>query len=403
MRILHVIPSLAARDGGPSKAAVEMCRELIRRGEHAEIYTTNAEGEGCLDVPLGRPIDVRGVGVTYFPIDGGHYYKFSRSMAAALRANVPRYDVVEINSLYQFPSTIAAHYCRKYGVPYVLRPHGTLDPYLYRRHPLRKRVYEVLVERRNLANAAAVHFTTAEEMELAKATGFGLKGVIVPLGVVPEKPGGEEAAEEFRVKWPQTRGKRMVLFLGRLNFKKGLDLLARALGEVCRQRDDVHLFIAGPDDEGYGTQVRRWLEDEAVLGRATFSGMILGREKAAALAAADVFVLPSYSENFGIAVVEALAAGLPVVISNRVNIWREVALAGAGIVINCDVAELTRALLEVLDNRAMRQEMGEAGRRLAREKFSWQTAGDQLVRLYHEVVAGRSPASATGMPSALAR
>jgi len=151
MRILHVIPSLAPRDGGPAKAAIEMCRELLRRGEHTQIYTTSADGSGCLDVPLGWQTEVGGVTVTYFPINGSHYYKYSSALTAALRTNVSKFDVVDIDSLYQFPSTAAAHYCRKHGVPYIVRPHGALDPYLYRRHSLRKRLYEVLIERRNLA------------------------------------------------------------------------------------------------------------------------------------------------------------------------------------------------------------------------------------------------------------
>ena len=383
----------------------EMCRELARRGEQVAIYTTNLDGPGNLNIPLRRPIrDESGLETTYFPIYPHSYYCMSVSMAAALKRDVPRYDIVHIHSLYRFTTTAAAHYCHAYGVPYLMMPHGTLDPFMFQRHRPRKRLYEALFDRPHLDGAAAVHFTTLEEMELAKATGFGLKGVIVPLGVVPEKLGGEEDVEEFRAKWPQTRGKKVVLFLGRVNFKKGLDLLARAFGEVCRQRDDVHLFIAGPDDEGYGTQVRRWLEDEAVLGRTTFSGMVLGREKAAALAAADVFVLPSYSENFGIAVAEALAAGLPVVISNRVNIWREVALAGAGIVVNCDVAELKRALLEVLDNRALRQEMGEAGRRLASESFSWPSAVDKLMAVYRDIVTCQvTGRSVSGSKSFVAR
>lgn len=389
MRILHVIPSLAARDGGPAKAAVEMCRELLRRGEHPEIYTTNADGEGYLDVPLGRPIAVRGVYVTYFPINGGHYYKFSWSMAAALRANVPLYDVVHINSLYQFPSTIAAHYCRKYGVPYIVRPHGTLDPYLYQRHPLRKRIYETLVERRNLANAAAVHFTSTEEMELAKSLDLRFRGVVAPLGLETTRngPADSQAAAATRAEFA---GKKIVLFMSRINFKKGLDILARAFGEVHRRRKDAHLVIAGPDNDGYSGTVRKCLKEAGVSDAVTFVGMVLNERKSALLSCADLFVLPSYSENFGIAVVEAMAAGLPVVISNRVNIWREIQEANAGLVVHTDPSELARAILELLDNSALARQLGERGCRLARTHFSWETAGDKLVDIYRRIARPRA-------------
>jgi len=393
VRILHVIPSLAARDGGPAKAALEMCRELRRRDVETEIYTTDAEGEGRLEVPLGRPVELRGIKVTYFPISGGHYYKYSAAMAAALKTKIPRCDVVHINSLYQFPSTIAAYYCRKYGVPYILRPHGTLDPYLYRRHPLRKRLYEALIERRNLAAAAAVHFTSAEEMRLAKVSGLDFYGVVVPLGVEIDEAAAA-AATTADALWPRLAGNKVVLFLSRVNFKKGLDVLAQAFGELHRARRDSHLVVAGPDSEGYAAQMRKWLVAEGALEATTFTGMVEGERKAALLRRADLFVLPSYTENFGIAVVEAMAAGLPVVISNKVNIWREVDGAQAGLVVNPKAREVAEATLTLLKNPAMAKGMGERGRTLAQERFSWRSAGDKLLELYRQIAAA-SPKATT--------
>src|ERR1019366_5643046 len=134
----------------------------------------------------------------------------------------------------------------------------------------------------------------------------------------------DQLREQFARDWPETSGKKVILFLVRLNFKKGLDLLSKAFGAVDRTRSDVHLFLAGPDNEGYGKKGRQWLEDVRVLGRGTFAGMLEGERKDAAFAAADIFVLPSYTENFGIAIAEAAAAGLPVIVSNKVNIWREI-------------------------------------------------------------------------------
>jgi glycosyltransferase involved in cell wall biosynthesis len=399
MRILHVIPSLAARDGGPPTAVIQMCRELLRRNEDTEIYTTNADGSGCLDVRLRRPTEVEGVTVTYFPINGSHYYKCSSALALALKTNVSKFDAVDINSLYQFPSTAAAHYCRKQGVPYLVRPHGTLDPYLYRRHSLRKRLYELLIERRNLAAAAAVHFTTAEEMRLAKLSGLCFHGTVAPLGVEFEREPAVpwNAADTI---WPQLRGKKLLLFLSRVNFKKGLDILARAFGEIHRTRQDTHLVIAGPDTDGYATKVRGWLAEEGALEAATFTGMVLGERKGALLKRADLFVLPSYTENFGIAVVEAMVAGLPLVISNRVNIWREIVAADAGLVVKPDAQEVARAVMTLFENPSFAKDMGVRGRCLAHEKFSWQAAGDRLVRLYQEVVAARSLAPTSRIPRA---
>jgi glycosyltransferase involved in cell wall biosynthesis len=397
MRILLVIPSLARRDGGPAKATIEECRYLLRRGEDAEIYTTNVDGNDCLDVPVAQPTLVRGVRVTYFPVNGGHYYKFSTAMVAALKANVPHYDLIHINSLYQFPSTAAAHYCRKYGIPYILRPHGTLAPVMYRRHKLRKRFYELLIEKCNLTNATAVHFTTDEEMELACSHGLSFRGVVVPLGI--ELHEDAWSGEDADLLWPELVGKRVVLFLGRMNFVKGLDLLASAFGQVCRHRGDAHLLLAGPDTAGYASKVRGWIENEGALEAATFAGEVLGSRKTAILRRADIFVLSSYSENFGIAVVEAMAAGLPVVISNKVNIWREVDEAGAGLVVNPDAHEVAGAILKLLEDPALAKQMGERGRRLVQDRFTWDVAGEKLLMLCRQIVDPRASNVAMSDPS----
>jgi glycosyltransferase involved in cell wall biosynthesis len=390
VHILHVIPSLAPRDGGPTVATLAVCRELIRRGQQVEIYTTNADGEGCLDVPLEAATHVRGIDITYFPINGSHYYKISRAMASALHKNIPRFQLVHINSLYQFPSSIAAYYCRKYQIPYILRPHGTLDPYLYRRHPLRKRLYEALIERRNLATAAAVQFTTAEEMKLASSFNLRFRGIVIPHGVEIDTlpPACTTLATSL---WPELNEKRVVLFLGRINFKKGLDILVAAFGRVLRQRRDTHLVLAGPDTNGYEARVRRWLAEEQATHNVTFTGMVERERKISLLNRADLFVLPSYTENFGIAVVEAMAAGLPVLVSNRVNLWPEIQNAGAGIVINPDVGELTTALLTLLDHPSHAMEMGARGRLLALERFSWESVGERLMCLYREITRELCP------------
>ena len=165
----------------------------------------------------------------------------------------------------------------------------------------------------------------------------------------------------FRRRHPEIGDKHIILFFGRVNFKKGLDILAKAFGAVARQRQDVHLVIAGPDNEGWGARVRTWLGEEGVLGRTTFTGMLLGPDKLAVLRDASMFVLPSYTENFGLAVIEAMAAGLPIIISDKVNIWREVESAGAGKVVPCEAGKFTKAILDLLDKPEMARQMGQKG------------------------------------------
>ncbi len=396
MKILHVIAGLAPRYGGPSKACLELCRELARRGEEVAIYTTAIDGNGQLDVPLGESLWKDGVEIRYFPVQAPRSYRVSLPLARALKAAIPDYDLVHVHSLYLFSSTVAAYYCRRYGIPYLIRPHGTLDPYLFRHHRPRKWVYERLFEWRNLNRAAAIHFTSLEERELTRPLGLKAPGVVVPIGLDPEEYQALPPPGAFRAVHPNLQGKKLILFLGRLNFKKGLDLLARAFGSLGRRRDDVHLILAGPDDDGYGARIRRWLEADGVLEKCTFTGMLLGPEKLAALRDGDIFVLPSYTENFGIAAVEAMACGVPVVISNRVNIWREVVAAKAGLAVDCDPRQVTDALSRLLDDPALREEMGCGGRQLVRERYTWEAIGSTMVEVYRQILRGHGRPSRTG-------
>jgi glycosyltransferase involved in cell wall biosynthesis len=375
--------------------AAELCCELARRGEEVAIYTTNIDGLDRLDVPFDRPLQIAGpVEVRYFRVTLPGLFGFSPDFARTLRDTITNYDIVHIHSLYRFTSTVAARCARHAGLPYIVRPHGTLDPFIYHRHRRMKSIYEALFERRNLESASAVHFTTAEEMTLAQRSGIDFNGRVVPLGVTIDTGCEERNAAELNRQWPQTYGKKTILYLGRLNFKKGLDILAKAFGIIARHRTDVHLLIAGPDDEGYGRQIVRWLSAEGVLNKCTFTGMLVGQGKMIAMRGADVFVLPSYSENFGIAVVEAMAMGLPVVISNRVNIWREIAEGKAGLVVNCYAPEVATTISSLLDNSALRAELSQAGRALVADRFSWAAAGQKTIDLYHEILASNGKLAA---------
>lgn len=388
LRILHVISSLAPRYGGPSQVCLELCGELARRGERVSIFTTDIDGPGRLDVPLDQPMQAGEAEVRFFPAQWPRRYVTSWPLARALQHAVPAQDIVHIHSLYLFPSTVAAHFCRRAGVPYLVRPHGTLDPYMFRRHRARKWLYERLFEWRNLRRAAALHFTSLEEQELTRPLGLPTPGVVVAPGVHVERYAVERSAADPPPPWEERPGRRVILFLGRLNFKKGLDLLARAFTELARRRPDAHLVLAGPDDDGYGGTVRGWLGEAGVLDRCTFTGLLLGARKVAALQRADVFVLPSYSENFGVAVVEAMACGRPVVVSDRVNIWREIAQAGAGRVVSCDADAVGRGLAAVLDDPHAAA-MGERGRRLVAERFTWAAAGARMLEAYHGILDER--------------
>lgn len=387
MKILHVIANLAPRYGGPSQACWEMARAVARLGHEVSIYTTNQDGPGELAVPVNRPVWREGVEVRYFPIQTPRFWGTSLPLARALRRKVPASDLVHIHSLYLFHNLVAGHWCRRFAVPYLVRPHGTLDPFIYWRHRRRKRLMEHLFEHRNIRQAAALHFTTAAEAKLAAPFTFQTPGLVVPLGINFEEFAVLPELSKFRCRHPEIGDKHIILFFGRINFKKGLDILAQAFGAVARRRQDVHLVIAGPDNEGWGGRVRTWLGEEGVLDRTTFTGMLLGLEKLAVLRDASLFVLPSYSENFGLAVIEAMAAGLPVIISDQVNIWREVQAGGAGRVIPVDPAALAAQILDLLDKPETAGRMGQEGRLLVQERFQWNGIARSLAAAYERIIA----------------
>jgi len=388
MKILHVIANLAPRYGGPVKACFEMAWATASLGHKVCIYTTNQDGPFDLNVPTDQPVFKDGVEICYFPVQHPRFWGFSVPLAQALRKTIRAYDIVHIHSLYLFHGMIAAHYCRKYNVPYLICPHGSLDPFIYKRHRIRKSVMEILFEHKNLKCASAIHCITEEEKKLVAPYTFQTHGIVVPHGLNLSEYENLPDMGTFKSRHTETKGKKIILFFGRLNFVKGLDVLVRAFAKVARERDDVHLVLAGPDNEAFGEKVRGWLRSEGILDRAIFTGMLLGKDKLAVLRDADMFVLPSYSENFGISVIEAMACGLPVVISDKVNIWREVAESGAGKVAPCDADRFAEIILELLDNPEMARQMGENGKALVRERFQWSSVAVAMEDAYRSIVSG---------------
>jgi glycosyltransferase involved in cell wall biosynthesis len=400
MRILQVISALSPRYGGPSVAGPELSRELSRQGHQVSIYTSDVDGKGHLQVPLEQPLLDQGVEILYFHgwSELGKYM-FSPGLWRALRDNVAQFDIVHIWSVYSFSTTAAAYWCRKRGVPYLVFPHGSLDPFLRRRNRPRKWLYTKVFAEQDYRAAAAVMFNCVEEMRLASdwsglrpRHGLGKRTprrVIVPIGIDPKwlEPDDVAAGARLRRKYPELAGRRLVVYFGRINFKKGLDILARAFSEVARDRDDLHLVLAGPDSEGYGHKVRDWLAHGGALRKTTFTGLLEGEDRFSVLREAEIFALPSYTENFGQSVVEAMASGVPVVISDKVNIWPDVSRAEAGLVVPCDPGATAQALRSLLDNPVRGKEMGVRGKKWVAEHLTWNVVGQQMIQAYEEVIA----------------
>jgi glycosyltransferase involved in cell wall biosynthesis len=403
MKILHVIPSFAPawRYGGVISTAVGLTRELARLGHDVTVMTTNIDGPDILDVPLDRPVFMDGVEVQYFAVEHPRWYCFSRPLGQGLRQQVSCFDLVHIHSMFLWPTTIAAYWCRRRGVPYILLPQGALDPICLAKSydrwwgalgsRMKKWSYLNTLGRLDLQRAAAIHFTAEAEMDAAGPLRLRPPGFIVPLGIELAEVEEEPSSLRLRERFPQLGERKLVLFLSRLDPKKGLNLLVEALGELAARRKDFALVVAGSGATTYEAEVAALVRSHDIEDRVVFLGFVQGRAKWWLLQEVDLFVLPSYQENFGLAVAEAMVSGVPVVISNRVNIHREVSRARAGLVTGLDAKEIASAIEQLLVDGDLRREMGRGGKHLVHEHFSWQGIAKDMLEVYQRIVRGDPP------------
>jgi glycosyltransferase involved in cell wall biosynthesis len=368
-----------------------MAEAVARLGHRVTIAATDYTPSGGRAAPpegAGAPVNLH-----LFAAGFPRAWLTSWPLKKGLEQLVPEADVVHIHSLYLFHSWTAGSLCRRLGVPYIVRPHGTLDPYIRRRHRWRKRAMELWFQNRVLRDAAVIHYTSAEERRLAEPFVHGAPGSVVPLGLDLADYADLPPPGSFRALHPEIGARPILLFLSRLNFKKGLDILIEAAAHVVGAGMDAHLVIAGPDG-GMEAAARRWVVRAGLGPRTTFTGMLSGRAKLAAFRDASLFVLPSSSENFGIAVVEAMACGTPVLVSDRVNIWREIVEDGAGVAEPPQAHRFAAAALRLLRDEPLRLAMGRAARDCVARRYQWSDIATELERLYLSLLAERRAGAA---------
>jgi glycosyltransferase involved in cell wall biosynthesis len=394
MRALHVIPAVAPRYGGPSRAVTDMCRALTEAGVDGLVVTTDADGPaGRLSVTLGETVAYDGVPTIFFRREWSEALKYSRSLARWLDGHVVEFDVVHVHGVFSHACLAAGRACRRAGVPYLVRPLGSLDPWSLRQKRLRKRVLWTLGADRMLRQASAIHYTTAEERRLAER-GLGLgRGVVVPLGVGDELLHGDVETGLFRRRHPELGDDPYILFLSRLHPKKGLEALVEAFGRIGSAEGlrRWRLVIAGDGEPRYVSGLRRLVARHGQSARTLFVGWVEGVDRLAAYRDAALFVLPSQQENFALSVAEAMALGVPVVVSDRVNLADDIRDAGAGWVSGAE-PELGQALWAALSDKGERRARGLAGRALVRRRFTWSVVARQLLELYRGLVRGREGA-----------
>jgi glycosyltransferase involved in cell wall biosynthesis len=388
MKILQIVPSVSLVYGGPSQMVLGLASALARAGAEVTLITTDANGDidqDPLDVPLETPIAQDGYEIIYFRCAPFRRYKFSTKLLMWLAKHAHEYDVAHIHALFSPISSMAATVARQQGLPYVLRPLGTLDPADLRKKAQLKQLYANILEKPNLANAAAVHFTTQQEATVSERFGVETNDWVFPLGVVLPDAAGPSPREALGI----APDRPVILFMSRIDPKKGFDLLIPALEQMIAAGQEFDFVLAGgnPQDPGYVEKIHQQIRNSALAARSHLVGFVTGRAKTAWLETADVFVLPSYYENFGIAVAEAMTVATPVVISDQVHIWDAIQASHSGWVCECTVASLAQSLGASLQDPTERQRRGQNAQQHALTHYSWDAIAVAMMDAYAGICA----------------
>ncbi len=328
MKILRIIGSLDPQNGGPVAAAVFQTKEMLRQGHQVAFVTSDSSDQPFLS-------EVPGLVFPLGPAKG--HYGYNPRLIKWLKIHAPEYDTVIVHGIWQFHSLATWLAARQTTFEYFIYTHGMLDPWFKHTYPtkhVKKSIYWWLAELYVLKNAKGVLFTSEEERTLARESFWPYKvnEIVVDYGVALPPNNKGQNKELFWQTFPNLRGTKPLLFLGRLHPKKGCDLLIEALSLLKDEVPELHLIIAGPDADNWEPQLHKLAEDCGVADKITWTGMLSAELKWGAYSASDAFILPSHSENFGVALVEALASGLPALITNKVNSWHTVKEYQAGFV-----------------------------------------------------------------------
>jgi len=385
MKLLTVIPGIGASYGGPSKSVTELVEALAHQGIEVDMVTTNADTNRQLEVTLQTWIPQGSYRIQYFPYWHVHDYKISPSLTRWLIKNVANYDIVMTHANFSYISSVANWICRSQKVPYVMNPHGMLEPWALSYKAWKKRFYYTWFEQPALQNASAIRVLASREIDNVKQLHIDTPLMLAPNGIHCEDFETLPNPQIFLQAFPKTQQKSLILFMGRIDPKKGLDLLAKAFAQVHAVFPQTHLVVAGPDNTRFLSTVQGYFKEAGCLDSVTFTGILTGELKFAAFAAADVYIAPSYSEGFSMSVLEGMASSLPCVITTACN-FPEATAANAAIVVEIDSEAIANALLRCLNHPDEAKAMGDRARQFILENYTWDKIAVQMKQVYIDIL-----------------
>jgi glycosyltransferase involved in cell wall biosynthesis len=388
LKILHVIPSLALQLGGSSVVVAELADALMGLGMQVKVVTTDALTPASSTIarggaaPADMPDGAERLDLELHSLRHPYRLTFSPSLWRALMDQARQYELLHIHSLNLFPQFAAWRAAARHQLPYVVSPHGALDPWFRARGSVRKGLINVLWQRRMLDGAAALHLTSKDERRLIEPLRIRAPHVVIPNGFDVARFAHPTDSMAFRRRWLAGYAGPLVVNHGRLSEKKGLDILVEA---IARLDGGPRLAVIGADDEGVGKLLRQQALQLGIGERVTLVPKLSGTDLHGAIAAADVWALPSHTENFGMAVVEAMAAGRPVVTSPHVNIAPDAAAASALVMVPNAAEELAIAIGGLLADAGHRERLGRTARAYV-WRFDWSNVGAEYVTLYQSII-----------------
>lgn len=387
MKVLHIIPSVASVRGGPSQAVVEAVKALRNARVDAEIATTNDNGDALLDVPIGKLVEYKQVPVRFFRrfspnVNSIREFAFSQDLTTWLWQNISQYDLLHVHAIFSYPSTIAMTIARLQKVPYIVRPLGQLCEWSLQQSYQKKQLYLKLIERANLNYSKCIHFTSEQEQQEAAPLKLRSPSFVVPHGlyiphVIPN------ARQRLRQQLNLPDDEPIILFLSRLHPKKGLDYLIPALGKLANYR--FTFVIAGSGDADYESKIKSLVITHGLQNRTHFTGFVKGENKDLLLQGSDLFALTSHSENFGVAVLEALAAGIPAIITPGVALANMVTQENLGYVAEFDVTAIATSIKQALDAPQEAKQRGDRACKFISENYTWDCIASKLLSVYSEM------------------
>ncbi len=379
-RVLHLISSMDPYTGGPARALTGLAKAQKRCGLDVCISSTYARNADLrlVDQLRDHKIDIHMIGPVYTPLALHH------RMNSCLEKLVGDADVIHIHALWEQIQHKGAVIARRKMKPYIIRPCGMLAKWSLAQKHFKKQLFLALRVRNNLNKASLIHFTTQMEKELASVLQLEANSIVIPNGLDLSEFSQLPELGRFRKKYPQTRGKLVIAYLGRLHYVKGLELLIPAFAKV--KSENTMLVIIGSGDNHYLKKIMSLVKQHGISDQVIFTGMLHGSDRIEALRDSDIFILPSYQENFGIAVAEALAAGLPVLISDQVNLQQEIRHAEVGAVFPNHIDQIADTMVKWINDTELRKATAARSRPFVWENYDWDKIALQWKEMYRKIL-----------------